>query len=439
MVCGNIGESVLEEVELVEKGRNYGWPDREGSFTFTSTDHEGEVYLLSKQNGTLYKVKKDDSSADDAPQGGGQDWAEVRDFESGNSEGFDTMPSASGSFSIVNDPREGPVNRVLRLQAHGSESALTARLPIPEIPDDSHGTAFVRFFIPGQDHNINFGLSAEADASGYGDFETQLRSAYFEEGKLQVRDEGDFVDAADIQAGTWYSAWYQIHNAEGTAADSWNLYLKGGEFSNATLIKTGIGFRNGTSESLKSFLWIVSAITVDDEGREEIYFDDLFVDVGHANLTDPTPEGWQLVDQFERLSPLDDWEFPAEEDQLVNLVTEPSGNHYLRHAASPDGSSNDHAIAAKKLPFVTQVSQTMTTSFRLRIEGDSLDHSVGVSALNPSDAADFSRERARVADFRGRCALRLRWVRRSGGLRGDQRSHRFGHRHLGSHLARGRQ
>jgi hypothetical protein len=501
MFCGNIGEAVIEEVELVEKGRNYGWPNREGSFHFTyldkgnvyplpnpddtgltypvvqydhsagfaivggsvyrgsaipelqgsylfgdivrgrvwiapetnmnlqattntgetpatatelalktggttasllsiigasradlrfGTDHEGEIYLLSKFNGTLYKVLKDNSPSDNTPQGGQEDWVSVRDFEDGSKDGFTTIPAASGSLSIVNDPREGPVNRVLRLQAHGSESALTARLPIPEIPDDSFGTVYLRFLVPGQDHDINFGLSDVANASAYGDFETQARSTSFADGRLQVRDGGDFVDAINVDGGTWYSVWYQISNRQGSSEDTWNLYFQGGEFSTPTLVKTRVRFRNGTTQSLKSFLWIVSAAS--EQGLQEMYFDDLFIDVGNSNITDPVSKGWQLVDQFEDPAPLEAWQLPAEGEQLVEIITEPSGNHYLRHAASPDSSTNGAAIAAKRLPFTTQVSQTITTYFRLRIEGDALDHSFGVSALNPVDAASFSRD-----------------------------------------------
>ncbi|MBB5353629.1 hypothetical protein HNR46_003890 [Haloferula luteola] len=502
MLCGNIGESLIEEVELVEKGRNYGWPWREGSFAFTytdkthvyplpspdtagytypvaqydhasgyaiaggsvyrgsaipelqgyylfgdivngriwianeadmslqtststgeapaqplelglkvgsttttflsilgtsradlrfGTDHDGEIYLLSKQNGRIYKVKQDTSPTVTPPSGELTDWTSIGEIESGSTSGFTTTPAASGSFSIVNDPLEGPVNRVLRLQAHGSASALTASIAVPEIPDDSYGTLFFRFYIPGQDHNITFGLSDVANPTAYADYEMQMRS-YLNNGRLQVRSGGSFIDGAPIESGTWYSVWSQVNNATGTSGDTWNLYVQGGSLTTPTLVRSDIAFRNGTTASLKRFLWILSAITASGEAQngQEIYFDDLFVDVGHANLTNPVSTDWQQIDQFEGASLLASWDVPNAELQSATIEQELSGNHYLRHAASPNGATNQAAILAKKLPFTTQVSQTLTLFLRMKIEGTETDHSVGVSALNPTDPASYT-------------------------------------------------
>ena len=45
MFCGNIGEHNVEEVEVIEAGHHYGWPDREGSFLFNPADPYS-VYAL---------------------------------------------------------------------------------------------------------------------------------------------------------------------------------------------------------------------------------------------------------------------------------------------------------------------------------------------------------------------------------------------------------
>ncbi len=507
MFCGNIGESQIEEVELVLKGRNYGWPHREGSFAFTYTDktrvyplpspdtggytypvvqfdhstglavvggfvyrgaaipelqghylfgdivggrlfvareadmnllenpatsqapaqptilglkigttsttfrsilgtsradlrfgidHDGEPYLLSKQNGAIYRVKKDDSPAANPPAGGAGDWAKIADFENGSTAGIATDPPVSSSIRIVNDPREGPANRVLRLQAHGTVKHLVAHVPIPEIPDNSYGTLFFRFLVNDQDHNINFGLTDLANPSGSGnfaDFEMQMRS-FRKNGKLQARSAGAFVDGANISTGTWYSVWSQIHNAPGAAGDTWNLYIQGGAFSAPTLIRSDIAFRNGTTASLKRFLWILSAITAtgDAHNGADIYFDDIHVDAGHANITDPTRSDWEVVDRFDGPDPLASWQIPAAAAQSVTLVTEPDGNRYLHRTASSSAAFNPKAIAARRLPFDTQVSQTVTTFFRMKLEGAALDHSLGISALNPADPATYTED-----------------------------------------------
>lgn len=504
MFCGNIGESQIEEVELVLKGRDYGWPEREGSFRFThldktrvyplpepddggytypvvqydhatgsaivggfvyrgaaipelqghyvfgdivngnlfvareaemnlldgpatgrapalpmtlgikvgttstsfrsilgtsradlrfGIDHDGELLLLSKQNGDIYRVGKDGSPAANPPQGGNGDWVRVADFENGTTAGISTTPAVGSSVRVVNDPREGPANRVLRLQAPGTSGPLTARLPIPEIPDGSHGTLFFRYFVANQDHNINFGLTDVATPGNavFTNFEMQMRS-YLNNGKLQVRDGPNFADGTEISAGTWYSVWSQIHNAPGTDADTWNLYVQGGAFSAPTLIRSDIAFRNGTGDSLKNFLWILSAISATGEAQNgaAIHFDDIHVDVGHANITDPTQGGWEVVDRFDGIDPLAGWQIPDAAARSATLVTEPDGNRYLRRVASSSAANNPKAVAAKRLPFDTQVSQTVTTFFRMKLEGSSSNHSLGVSSLDPPDPSAYT-------------------------------------------------
>jgi hypothetical protein len=496
MFCGNIGESRIEEVELVEKGRHYGWPHREGSFSFfytdktrvhplpspdsggytypvvqydhdtgsaivggyvyrgeaipelygyyvfgdivngslfvsseedmnllsnpvtgeapaepmtlglkigsTSTtfrsilgtsradlrfgtDHEGELYLLSKQNGRLYKLLEDTSVAVNPPEGGRTDWTPISDFEDGSIEGISKTPSVGSSVSIVNDPREGASNRVLRLQAPGTVSQLTAHLPIPEVPENSYATLFFRFFVPNQDHNVNFGLSDVANPTVYSDFEMQMRS-YLKNSRLDARSGGSFLESAQISTGTWYSVWSQIHNAPGTGGDTWNLYLQGGAYGAPTLIQSDIAFRNGTTASLKRFLWILAPITssgAEAQKGAEMYFDDIHIDIGHANISDPTDADWQLVDHFEGPAPLASWQIPTP-SAFTSLVAEADGNHYMRRTGSPG------AIAAKRLPFDTQVSQTVTTFFRMRFEGTSLHHNLGISALNPENPSTYT-------------------------------------------------
>ena len=53
MFAGNIGERQLEEIELVEKGRHYGWPYREGTFLFDYTDADN-VYPLPNPDDPAY-------------------------------------------------------------------------------------------------------------------------------------------------------------------------------------------------------------------------------------------------------------------------------------------------------------------------------------------------------------------------------------------------
>lgn len=488
MYCGNIGESMIEEVELVLKGSHHGWPAREGSFLFDSsdkthvyplpapesggytypvlqydhgngraavtgglvyrgsaipalqgqylcgdivsgdlfiapvsamnhasttdtgsapvlpkslgvksagvatsfrsilgttradlrfgTDHAGEIYLLSKQNGTIYRVSADSGGLPSPPTGESGDWASVLDFETGSLGGL--VVSAPGSSAqVVNDPAEGPVNRVLRIRSAGT-STLNASIPIPPIPDGGFGTVFFRFHLVDQNHDANWGVSEQATPSSSTHFKVQMRSSSTAPGAVQVKDASSFVSAAEIDPRTWYSVWLQIRNGSGTSNDLFDVYLQGGSYGVPTLVKSGVRFTAGTSSSLKSFFWRFGSGT-------EVYFDDLHVDTGHANLVEPVAPDWRLVDHFEGLSPLDSWDLPSPLAQSATVVAEPSGNRYLRRTASSSLAANPKAVASKRLPFATQVSKSLTLFFRLRLEGGHLLHHFGASSSDPAD------------------------------------------------------
>lgn len=495
MLCGNIGESMIEEIEFVGKGENHGWPSREGAFLFDYTDkthvyplpasepgglvypvsqydhadgraaivggyvyrgpaipalrgyyvcgdivsgdifvvpeaamnvsapngsgdtpapprsvvvktngvsisfrsmlgasradlrfgidHDGELYLLSKQNGTIYRVKPDTSTASVPPIGGPQDWVDLGNFETGTISGLSQSVPGS-SVQAVNDPAEGPVNRVMRLRSAGS-TTVNASIPIPPIPDGSRGTVFFRFYFADQSHEHCWGVSDQSNPSTAAHFKVQMRSISTNPGRIEVKDATTFTSAFDVQPKTWYSAWLQIENASGSSNDKYDLYVKGGAYGVPTLVKTGIRFTAGTSASLKTFFLRLAPGT-------EIYFDDIYGDTGHANLSDPVVPDWRVVDHFEGQVPLDSWQIPAAAAQSATIVTEASGNHYLRRTASSSSAANPNAIVAKPLPFITQVSKSLTLFFRMRLEGGNLQHSFGASATDPADPASYTPE-----------------------------------------------
>jgi len=495
MYCGNIGESMIEEIEHVLKGSHHGWPSREGSYLFDitdkthvyplpapetggfaypviqydhgngraaviggqvyrgsaipslqgqylfgdivsgdlfiapatsmnlaattttttgsapvlpkslgvksggvattfrsilgtsradlrfGTDHSGEIYLLSKQNGTLYRVAADSSVAPPPPQGGTADWTALNNFEHGSLGGM-TLSATGSSAQVVNDPTEGPVNRVLRIRSAGS-STLSASLPIPPIPAGGFGTVFFRFYLIDQNHDANWGLSEQTTPTTATHFKVQMRSISSAPGQVQIKDSASFLNAAEVSTRSWYSAWLQVSNASGTANDTFDLYLQGGAFGVPTLVKSGVRFAAGTSSSLNTFFWRFGPTT-------EVYFDDLHADSSRANLTDPVAADWRMVDLFEGSSPLASWDLPSPAAQSAMIVTEASGNRYLRRTASSSTAANPRAIAAKRLPFPTQVGESLTLFFRLRLEGTNLLHSFGASAADPIDPATYT-------------------------------------------------
>ncbi|MGL4398529.1 MAG: PQQ-dependent sugar dehydrogenase, partial [Luteolibacter sp.] len=282
MFCGNIGEVQCEEVELVQKGRNYGWPAREGSFRFLpsdpthvyplspspdtgstytypvaqydhatgfsivggpvyrgaaipelygkylcgdivngklwiadeaamilsastatgqaavpleelgvksgttatsllsilgasradlrfGTDQAGELYVISKRNGTIYQVKQDSDPNYVPLVGNRATWGSgARNFEDGKLDGI-SISHPGTAVLIVNDPVEGAANRVLRVQNPGNATTFASSFDIPEIPDDSTATLYFRFFIPDQNHEVSFGLSDSVNPVDYED------------------------------------------------------------------------------------------------------------------------------------------------------------------------------------------------------------------------------------------------------------------------------
>jgi hypothetical protein len=328
MYCGNIGESMIEEVEHVLKGSHHGWPSREGSYRFDITD-KTHVYPLP------------------APETGGFTYPVIQ-YDHGN-----------------------------------GRSTLSASLPIPPIPDGGFGTVFFRFYLIDQNHDANWGLSEQTTPTTATHFKVQMRSISSEPGQVQIKDSAIFLNAAEISTRTWYSAWLQVSNASGTTNDTFDLYLQGGAFGVPTLVKSGVRFTAGTSSSLRTFFWRFGPTT-------EVCFDDLHADSSRANLTDPVAPDWRMVDLFEGSSPLASWDLPSPAAQSATIVTEASGNRYLRRTASSSTAANPRAIAAKRLPFPTQVGSSLTLFFRLRLEGTNLLHSFGASAADPADPATYT-------------------------------------------------
>lgn len=515
MFCGNIGENLVEEIELVKKGRNYGWPYREGSFLFnylnknqlsnlpipdtagyaypvvqfdhdtdkaivggfvyrgggipalygnylfsdvitgnlylsreadmkllasTATaqapaqpltvslkkdnaittfrtvvgnaaradmrfgiDHQGELYMISKQNGVIYRIKADNSMGPTIPLGGSGDWAAVRNFEDGGTGDLsatlgynDVQNPGMTSAQITDDPREGAVNRVLRLQGAGTAGPgsgdLKLSFAVPEIPNGSYGTLFLRMYVALQDHNVSFGLSESIAPATYDAFKVQARSLgsnAYPPGFLDVRNGGAFQSCASLVPGCWYSLWIQVDNAN----DSWKMYAQGGNYDSPSLVAGNVAFRQpGTSASLKRFFIYLAGANSDSmpQNAREIYLDDVHVDVGHFNTTVPAANDWRLVDAFEGSLPLAGWQIPGSEEQLNSVFIDTDGNRYLRRFASSAQSDNSHAVIARKLPFVTNVGSRMTTFFRFRLEGGQMNHQFGVSSLDPGNPAAYT-------------------------------------------------
>lgn len=71
MLVTDIGEKLIEELNVVERGGNYGWPEREGSFLFNPTGDGDEIFSLpSDDAGFSYPVSMYDHDDGFAIAGG---------------------------------------------------------------------------------------------------------------------------------------------------------------------------------------------------------------------------------------------------------------------------------------------------------------------------------------------------------------------------------
>lgn len=71
MYVSNIGRHSVEEVNLVEKGGHYGWPDREGTYLFDALANTEVVYPLPKEDqGYQYPIIQYDHDEGNAVSGG---------------------------------------------------------------------------------------------------------------------------------------------------------------------------------------------------------------------------------------------------------------------------------------------------------------------------------------------------------------------------------
>lgn len=56
MIATDIGEANIEEINLIEKGGDYGWPNREGVYGITTTRDLKTVYPLAQSDQNLYQL-----------------------------------------------------------------------------------------------------------------------------------------------------------------------------------------------------------------------------------------------------------------------------------------------------------------------------------------------------------------------------------------------
>ena len=205
------------------------------------------------------------------------------DFESYNT-GSDVNGQggwvASSSVDVVYDTTEG--NQLMRLA--GTDSNVYKPLGGLSIGNGQTGTLFFRFQVNSNSVDHGLGLSDVASPGAWGDYEAT--ALVFPDGsniKVRGRDGGGYQDltlnggANGLAIDTWYHTWMVVNNS----ADTADFYIQGGGISSQTKVGAGFDFRNGTSDSLSTFLARISSA-----GTSSLFLDDIHLSSG-VDLNSP--------------------------------------------------------------------------------------------------------------------------------------------------------
>ncbi len=126
MFASNIGQHSLEEVNLVKKGANYGWPNREGTFLFDVNANTELVYPLPEDDsGYTYPVIQFDHDEANAVSGGFA-YAGNKIPLLKNKYIFGDIPRGTLFYSEVSEMKEGEQALVYKigLELNGKETSL---------------------------------------------------------------------------------------------------------------------------------------------------------------------------------------------------------------------------------------------------------------------------------------------------------------------------
>jgi glucose/arabinose dehydrogenase len=145
----NIGQHSLEEVNLLKKGANYGWPFREGTFLYDATANTEIVYPLPEDDsGYTYPVIQFDHDEGNAVSGGfAYNGSEIPLLK--NKYIFGDIPRGTLFFSEVSETTDGEQAQIytIGLELNGeltsfAEIAADQRVDL-RFGKDSSGELFI--------------------------------------------------------------------------------------------------------------------------------------------------------------------------------------------------------------------------------------------------------------------------------------------------------
>ncbi|MEL0642129.1 hypothetical protein V6260_16075 [Pseudoalteromonas aliena] len=170
-------------------------------------------------------------------------------------------------------------------------------------------TFYIRINVAAFPNNHAFGLSNLTpeliNKHAYDSFEPTLRvtdktesNGLVNDGALMVKTDSGYSNiqnyttkqsAKPLQTNTWYDVWYVVNNsAVSEQGQQYDVYLRGGEFNNQTLVYKNAQFRMKREQPLIYFLANCNTGPIKKPyGNGGLRYDDLYMSEG-INLSSPT-------------------------------------------------------------------------------------------------------------------------------------------------------
>lgn len=249
------------------------------------------------------------------------EWLLVDDFESGL-EQWTHVDVENNTDPFVPDPQIAEIRVDVQAEDHfmlrkpaadgvvGNRKAIGFRpLPVAVQVGETY-TFYTRFSVEYFPNNQSFGLAnvpaAEIPEHDYNSFELMIRvtdktegNGYKNDGTLQVLGGGEMrysniIDPATgesaqpLQTDEWYEVWYVVNNApDDEGGQSYDLYIRGGEFETQQLVFENAVFRMGRTLPLEHFMTICNTGPHDGPyGNGGVRYDDIYMAPG-LNLGSP--------------------------------------------------------------------------------------------------------------------------------------------------------
>jgi hypothetical protein len=176
----------------------------------------------------------------------------------------------------------------------------------------------------------------EAGLFGYGSYSFVGRIET--DGIIDIRDQSatpryQNLSTVPLETQIWYEIWFVVDHFNNT----FSQYVTGGEYTTQTLVYTDAEYQHKTTENLDTLLFITAAGgTSEIKGKDDMYLDDFYIDVGGVNLTSPTAP------------PVDTTRATGETagSSTITLASNPPASAVVGYAIFDDGGNEIGVIAS---------------------------------------------------------------------------------------------